>query len=437
MHAVETTTPEAERLVEDARARRRGGPLVRERAVEAVAGGAFLVAAIALALAGGAAGFDAGVAAMLVAGYALAARVEFEVGTGQTAPTQIVFVPMLFLVPPAVVPLLVCLAFALARVMDAVDGKRSLARAPLALSQSWHAIGPALVLVLAGADDPTTTAWPILVGALAAQFVVDTVVSALVDRLGLGVSVRAQLRPALWVYLTDALLAPAGLALAIAAHDDPRYVLLGLPLCGLLALFASERRRRLDNALELSQAYQGTAMLLGDVVEADDDYTGAHSRHVVSLAVAVAERLGLDSAARRRVEFGAMLHDVGKIHVPKEIINKPGRLTAEEWTVIKRHTIDGQRMLDAVGGVLSDVGLVVRSSHENYDGSGYPDGLAGDQIPIEARICSCCDAFSAMTTDRSYRKAMSGEVALAELRANAGTQFDPRVVDALLSVVSS
>ena len=171
------------------------------------------------------------------------------------------------------------------------------------------------------------------------------------------------------------------------------------------------------------------------MLEVDDEYTGLHSRSVVSLSVAVSDELGLSSRQRRNVEFGALLHDVGKIAVPNEIINKPGPLTDDEWLVIKTHTIEGQRMLDRVGGLLSDVGQIVRSSHEKWDGSGYPDGLAGDEIPVESAIVSCCDAFNAMTTDRSYRDAMSLDDAIDEVEANAGTQFSPAVVDALMRVL--
>jgi putative nucleotidyltransferase with HDIG domain len=171
------------------------------------------------------------------------------------------------------------------------------------------------------------------------------------------------------------------------------------------------------------------------VLEVDDEYTGFHSRSVVSLSVAVADAMGLTSKQRRNVEFGALLHDVGKIAVPKEIINKPGPLTDDEWLVIKTHTIEGQRMLDRVGGLLSDVGRIVRSSHEKWDGTGYPDGLVADQIPIESAIVSCCDAFNAMTTDRSYRAAMSLDEAVDELRRNAGTQFGPAVVEALIGIL--
>jgi putative nucleotidyltransferase with HDIG domain len=171
------------------------------------------------------------------------------------------------------------------------------------------------------------------------------------------------------------------------------------------------------------------------VLEADDEYTGMHSRSVVSLSVEVADEMGLDSSERRNVEFGALLHDVGKIAVPKEIINKPGPLTEDEWIVIKAHTIEGQRMLDRVGGLLSEVGRIVRSSHESWDGSGYPDGLAGDAIPLGSAIVSCCDALNAMTTDRSYRPARSLEEAMAELHEQSGKQFNPRVVEALTRIM--
>ena len=178
--------------------------------------------------------------------------------------------------------------------------------------------------------------------------------------------------------------------------------------------------------------------MLGDVVEADDAYTGEHTRGVVA-ARARRRRAssGSTRSARRRVEFGALLHDVGKVAVPKEIINKPGKLDEHEWAIIKTHTIEGQRMLDKVGGIMRDVGRIVRGSHERWDGGGYPDGLAGEAIPLEARIVCCCDAFNAMTTTRSYRAAMPLEARSRSCARCAGTQFDPRVVEALVSVVQS
>jgi HD-GYP domain-containing protein (c-di-GMP phosphodiesterase class II) len=151
--------------------------------------------------------------------------------------------------------------------------------------------------------------------------------------------------------------------------------------------------------------------------------------------VRVAERLGVSEAIRRQTELGALLHDIGKIHIPDAIINKPGKLDAQEWAIMKTHTILGQEMLDRVGGLLTTVGLVVRASHERYDGDGYPDGLAGEAIPLGARIVAACDAFNAMTTTRSYRKALPVSDAVEELLRCSGTQFDPAVVDALLTVV--
>jgi HD-GYP domain-containing protein (c-di-GMP phosphodiesterase class II) len=207
---------------------------------------------------------------------------------------------------------------------------------------------------------------------------------------------------------------------------------LALPLVALLSTFARERRVRIDHELELRDAYRGTAFLLGDVVEADDEYTGIHSRDVVELTMRVCDRLQLSARQRRDAEFVALLHDVGKVRVPKSIINKPGPLTPAERKVMEQHTVEGERLLLRVGGLLGEVGRIVRSCHERYDGAGYPDGIAGDEIPLLARIVACCDAFNAMTTDRSYRVAMPLDEAVAELRRASGTQFDPAVVDALI-----
>jgi HD-GYP domain-containing protein (c-di-GMP phosphodiesterase class II) len=215
----------------------------------------------------------------------------------------------------------------------------------------------------------------------------------------------------------------------------PSLVLIVLPLVGLLALLAREREQRIDAALELGHAYRGTALLLGDVVEADDAYTGAHSRDVVSLTLEVADRLGLSARERRNAEFVALLHDVGKIRIPASIINKPGPLDPEERAVIETHTLEGEAMLTKVGGLLGEIGHVVRSCHERWDGAGYPDRLAGEAIPLVARIVCCTDAFSAMTTTRPYREARSAAEAVAELRRCAGTHFDPAVVEAVAAVV--
>ncbi len=168
------------------------------------------------------------------------------------------------------------------------------------------------------------------------------------------------------------------------------------------------------------------------MVEADDEYTGSHSRHVVDLVMSVAGELKLSPTDRRDAEFVALLHDVGKIRIPAEIINKPGPLDARERAIIETHTIEGEKMLDQVGGLIGHVGRLVRSCHEHYDGNGYPDKLAGEDIPLIARIVCACDAYSAMTTDRPYRKARTKERRSPSSRRCSGTQFDPQVVDAIL-----
>jgi HD-GYP domain-containing protein (c-di-GMP phosphodiesterase class II) len=272
----------------------------------------------------------------------------------------------------------------------------------------------------------------VLAAALAAQMLVETGAWAARERLLAGPPLRQQIGE-LWVHGVDLALTPVALVIALVVEERPWTALTVLPLLGVLAIFARHRQAHLHSLVELNTAYRGMALVLGDVVEADDGYTGEHSRDVVELSLMVGERLGLDPARRRNLEFGALLHDVGKIAIPKPIINKPGPLDRDEWRLVQTHTIEGQRMLDQVGGFMHEVGLIVRSHHERFDGTGYPDGLAGEQIPIEARIVACCDAYNAMTTTRSYRAALPAAAALAELRAGAGGQFDPFVVDALLA----
>ena len=296
---------------------------------------------------------------------------------------------------------------------------------------------PALVIVLAGAQTPAWehAKWYAL--ALVAQLAGDALITIVRARLALGVRPGAMRHELALVYRVDALLAPVGLLAAFGAASQPYAVLLVLPLVALFGLFARERGARIDGALELSQAYRGTALLLGDVIEADDQYTGDHTKDVVELTLQVADALRVDDETRRGAEFGALLHDVGKIHIPNEIINKPGKLDDAEWAIMKTHTVEGQRMLERVGGALAKVGTVVRASHERWDGGGYPDGLRGEDIPLASRIVSACDAYNAMTTDRSYRRALPISDAIAELERCSGTQFDPDVVRALVDVVVS
>jgi HD-GYP domain-containing protein (c-di-GMP phosphodiesterase class II) len=290
-----------------------------------------------------------------------------------------------------------------------------------------------LIVALAGGLPLRWNAWPVYLAALAFQFVGDFANAAL-DATVNQISLRALVGYVWLAFAVDAALAPIGLVVAIATRSNVYLALLVLPLVALLLSFSRERQQRIDNALELSDAYRGTAFLLGDVVEADDAYTGSHSRHVVDLVLGVADDLRISVSDRRDAEFVALLHDVGKIRIPGSIINKPGPLDAEERALMETHTVVGEEMLDRVGGMLGHVGRLVRSCHEHWDGNGYPDKLAGEDIPLVARIVCVCDAFSAMTTDRPYRSARTPEEALAELKRCSGTQFDPQVVAALLRV---
>jgi putative nucleotidyltransferase with HDIG domain len=405
------------------------------RAALAVSAG-FLAAALALALlAGHQQRPSLAVVALYALGFAAASEVRFELGSAFTVPTQAVFVPMLFVLPAALVPLLVASALALALLPKILAGHAPASRLLTVPGNSWFAIGPALVLVLAHDHSPDRH-WGVLVFALAAQCACDICANAAWERLRGELTfaeLAAEMRE---VYLIDLALAPLGLVVAIAAVHHAWAIVLVAPLFGMLRWFSKERRARLEQLLELNDAYRGTALLLGDVVEADDTYTGAHCKDVVHLALDVARELRLDRERLRVVEFGALLHDIGKIAVPKEIVNKPGELDAEEWEIIKTHTLEGQRMLERVGGFMGRVGLIVRSHHERWDGGGYPDGLQGASIPLEARIVSCCDAFNAMTTTRSYRRALPIPTALAELSRHAGSQFDPQIVAALEHVIA-
>jgi putative nucleotidyltransferase with HDIG domain len=426
--------PTVQEAIGDQRARRSQHLARRERASAALLGGGFLAAGTLLAALLPASGRSPGlpVIVLILGAYALAFRLDFEVGTGLAVPTQVVLVPMLFIVPLGLVPFLVAAGILLGSVIDYARHRIHLERVFLPLASGWYVIGPVAVLGLSGEAPPTVSSMPLYLGALAAQFTVDFASSAVHERLTLGVRVREQLRAMSLVWVVDVALGSVGLAVAFAAVQNAYAFVLALPLMILLSVFARERRLHIDHALELSAAYRGTAFLLGDVVEADDAYTGSHSREVVDLAMAVAEELGLDAKERRTVEFVALLHDVGKVRIPKEIINKPGALTDEERAIINTHTIEGERMLERVGGLLGEVGAIVRSCHERWAGNGYPDGLAGEAIPLVARVVACCDAYNAMTTDRSYRPALAVGDAVAELERNAGTQFDPAVVATLV-----
>ncbi|MFN8113544.1 MAG: diguanylate cyclase [Solirubrobacterales bacterium] len=185
---------------------------------------------------------------------------------------------------------------------------------------------------------------------------------------------------------------------------------------------------------ELEGTFMRTLAVLSDALEAKDSYTAAHAREVADLAVEVGEMLGMEPDELRTLSYGALLHDIGKIGVRSEILHKPAALTAAEYEEMKEHTVVGARMLERIP-YFNDVHPLVRCSHERWDGDGYPDGLAGEAIPLGARVIAACDAFHAMTSDRPYREAMTPQRAVSELERCSGTQFDPAVIDVLVRVL--
>jgi HD-GYP domain-containing protein (c-di-GMP phosphodiesterase class II) len=363
----------------------------------------------------------------------LATRVRFETPFGFTVATQLAFVPLMFAVPTALVPLASCVAIALSGVPDVLAREIHPSRLLHAPRNTWFAFGPAWVFALTGVHHDAGVI--VLLAALAAQFACDFVFSSAMVIASRHATLAEQLSDS-WVYLIDAALSGVGFVVAEQMRDSTYALLAVVPLLGLLWMFARERSGHLESLIELNETYHGTALLLGDVVAADDTYTGSHSLGVVELAMSVGTVLGLGPEQRRNLEFAARLHDVGKIAIPKEILNKPGKLDEREWALMRTHSEEGERMLARVGGFMTEVGAIVRSHHERWDGGGYPDGLLADAAPLEARIITCCDSWSAMRTDRPYRRAMSHQAALAEVQAHVGTQFDPRVADALMAVVA-
>jgi diguanylate cyclase (GGDEF)-like protein/putative nucleotidyltransferase with HDIG domain len=209
-----------------------------------------------------------------------------------------------------------------------------------------------------------------------------------------------------------------------------------LLLADTVAVQLGAALHRAELIASIEESFMATLGCLCDVLEAKDSYTADHSGNVADLAERVAARIGLGADDVRAVRYAGLLHDIGKVGVRSEILAKRGKLTPAEVEEIKQHANVGARLLEQIP-FFEDVHPLVRSSHERWDGAGYPDGLRGERIPLGARIIGACDAFHAMTSDRPYREASSRDDALAELRRHAGAQFDPRVVDVLVDELGS
>lgn len=198
-------------------------------------------------------------------------------------------------------------------------------------------------------------------------------------------------------------------------------VLVGILAHRVRGVSRTERRR-----------FKATVEALCAALSARDGYTGEHSAETLELVTSVTDQLALPEADVETIADVALLHDIGKIGIPNEVLHEPGKLNEEQWEIMKQHPVIGERIVARIPG-LEDVAKAIRHEHERWDGKGYPDGLKGSAIPLASRIVLVCDAYHAMTSDRPYREAMATSEARAELVRHAGTQFDPVVVGALLS----
>jgi len=206
---------------------------------------------------------------------------------------------------------------------------------------------------------------------------------------------------------------------AARQHQLERYA------ADLREIFKQERAR----AQELRRSYRATVRALSNAVEARDSYTGRHAERVTAYGMELARTIGLAIEETPQIEFGFLLHDIGKVAVPDSILFKPGSLSASEREQIARHPVVGVEILRDVE-FLGEGKLIVRHHHERWDGTGYPDRLAGEEIPLPARVFAVADALDALTSDRPYRAATDWRRAREEIHRSSGTQFDPTVIEA-------
>jgi len=202
----------------------------------------------------------------------------------------------------------------------------------------------------------------------------------------------------------------------------------------MASVFASQAAIAIENANlyeNMHKSYISTVRALSAAIDAKDKYTSGHSNAVTAYTIPIAKEMGINKEELGKLEYAGLLHDIGKIGIMEQILNKPSRLTNEEFGIIKKHPVIGYEILKSID-FLKDVTLLVKYHHERWDGNGYPDGLKGEDIPLGARIIAVADTFDAMTSDRPYRKGLPVEVAVDEIKRCSGSQFDPKIVEAFI-----
>jgi hypothetical protein len=241
-----------------------------------------------------------------------------------------------------------------------------------------------------------------------------------------------------WIVVSHMLVACFAFALPVItgeSSDAASALIVTLPALVAVAALAGVLADRFESmrAAERSR-YKSTIEALSTALTARDGYTGSHSQETLWFVRAICDELQLSLNESEYVADVALLHDIGKIGIPNEVLHEPGKLNDEQWEIMKQHPEIGERIVATVPG-LEEVARAIRHEHEHWNGAGYPDGLKAGDIPLASRIVLVCDAFHAMTSDRPYREAMSVSEARLELSRHAGTQFDPTVVGALLHVL--
>ena len=232
-----------------------------------------------------------------------------------------------------------------------------------------------------------------------------------------------------------------GLFVLIQANENPAvnlFLFYVLPRCLIYIAFVFVCNSIVEivsgSRKKTEQLFVQTVTALSDAVDAKDRYTSGHSKRVAEYSRRIAERLGKSKAEQDEIYRAGLLHDVGKIRIPAEIINKPGRLTDEEFNIIKIHPVTGYHILRGISEE-SIIAIAAKYHHERYDGKGYPNGLEGDKIPEVARIIGVADSYDAMASNRSYRNALPQEVVRQEIEKGRGTQFDPQIADIMLQMI--
>ncbi len=309
---------------------------------------------------------------------------------------------------------------------------RFLAHVGFNLSQLVISVTAAgLVFKLVGGTPPPYTAWTQLVPLVLAfltHVVVNTALVAMIIHLTERVRVIYLLRFDLrHLHVQLATLGVLAILMAIVYPLSPWYVLLvGSPLMVVQVSIRSYARLR----QQAKEAFERIGRIVGE----RDPYTGTHSADVAELAVKLAQKLRLPDEVVEQLGAAARVHDLGKIAVPDSILLKPGKLTAEEWKVIKRHPVTSAEILEGLE-IYEGIVDIVRHEHEHWDGGGYPDGLAGEKIPLGSRILAVADVWNALITDRPYRPAYTKEEARRILKGMAGKELDPKLVDLFLTIV--